>query len=60
MHDLVRTLPETFAVAYPADPRQAVAALREPDVPWPGAAMLWVTIDGHDSRLIDGLPRNLR
>lgn len=60
MHDLVRTLPETFATAYPADPREAVAALRESGVPWPGAAMLWVTIDGHDTRLIDGLPRNLR
>lgn len=60
MHDLVRRLPQTFATAYPADPRQAVAALREPGVQWPGAAMLWVTVDGRDSRLIDGLPRNLR
>lgn len=60
MHDLVRTLPATFATAYPADPREALAALRESGVPWPGAAMLWVTVDGRDSRLIDGLPRNLR
>ncbi len=60
MHDVVRTLPETFATAYPADPREAFAALRESGVPWPGAAMLWVTIDGRDSRLVDGLPRNLQ
>ena len=53
-------LPGTFRSAYPADPHDAYAALTSAGVRWPGAAILWVTIDGVDSRLMDGLPRALR
>jgi transcriptional regulator with XRE-family HTH domain len=60
MIELVRGLPTVFGTAYPADPRVAYAALTAGDVRWPGAAILWVTIDGADSRVIDGLPRALR
>ena len=60
MHDLLRALPDTFRAAYPADPREARAALTTPDVRWPGAAVLWVTVDGADSRVMDGAPRALR
>jgi transcriptional regulator with XRE-family HTH domain len=60
MHDLVGSLPGTFRSAYPADPHDAYAALTRAGVRWPGAAILWVTIDGIDSRLMDGLPRALR
>jgi hypothetical protein len=61
MQDLVRALPDTFrTTAYPADPREARAALTTPDVRWPGAAVLWVTVDGADSRVMDGAPRALR
>jgi hypothetical protein len=54
MHDLVRAAPHTFRAAYPADPAEAHAALTTGDVRWPGAAILWVTIDGTNSRLIAG------
>ena len=60
MHDLVGSLPGTFRSAYPADAREAYEALTSPAVRWPGAAILWVTIDGEDSRVIDGVPRALR
>lgn len=60
MHDLARTLPETFKAAYPADPAVAYAALTTADVRWPGHALLWAVLDGADTRLIDGRPRGLR
>jgi transcriptional regulator with XRE-family HTH domain len=59
MHDLVRAAPLTFRAAYPADPAEAYAALTTGVVRWPGAAILWVTIDGTYSRLIAGQPRGL-
>ena len=60
MHELVRTLPETFRTAYPADPAEAYAALAGATVRWPGRAIVWGLIDGADTRLIDGVPRGLR
>ena len=60
MHDLVRAAPLTFRAAYPDDPAEAYAALMTDGVRWPGAAIMWVTLDGADSRVIDGLPRGLR
>ena len=59
MHELVNSLPATFAAAYPGDTRDAVAALTGPTVPWPGAAVVWVVVDGKDTRLLQGVPRQI-
>lgn len=60
MHELVRSLPHVFAAAYPADTEQAAAALTTPTTPWPGSAIVWVRVDGARTRMLEGLPRNLR
>jgi transcriptional regulator with XRE-family HTH domain len=59
MHDLVRALPMTFRTAYPGDTREAVAALRGATQRFPDAAIVWVSVDGARTRLLDGLPRAL-
>ena len=59
MHELVSSLPATFAAAYPGDTREAVAALTGPTVAWPGAAVVWVAVDGKDTRLLRGVPRQV-
>lgn len=40
-------------VAYPAHPDDALASLTG-TAPWPGPAMVWVTLDGTRSRLVSG------
>lgn len=59
MHDLVRTLPQTFRSAYPAASGEAVAALTAKGIRWPGAAIVWVAVDGSATRLLNGVPRAL-
>lgn len=56
--DLVRTLPTTFAAAYPSRGRDAFDALTGGG-PWPGPAVLWVNVDGARTRVLPGLPRGL-
>jgi len=46
----------TLAVAYPASASDAYRALTEPDVSWPGPALVWATVDGDEARLLDGTP----
>lgn len=59
MHALVRSLPATFAAAYPGSTEQAVRALTGPTERWPGAAIVWVAVDGKRTRLLQGVPRQL-
>lgn len=56
-HELVASLPETFRAAYPGPTAAAVDALRRGDRAWPGAAILWVDVDGAATRLMDSTPR---
>ena len=56
-HELVAALPGTFRAAYPDATRDAVAALRGDGSPWPGAAIVWVRVDGAETRLLDDAPR---
>ncbi len=56
-HRLVALLPATFRAAYPGSTEAAVAALRQGDRSWPGAAILWVSVDGAGTRLMDSVPR---
>jgi hypothetical protein len=60
MRELVRTVPEVFRAAYPVESARAYAALTTADMRWPGDAIVWATLDGTDTRLIDGEPRALR
>jgi hypothetical protein len=57
---LVRSLPETFRAAYPAASSDAWAALTTSGVAWPGPAVMWAAIDGHDTRVLRDEPRGLR
>lgn len=59
-HELVATLPGTFRAAYPGSIEEAVAALRGSGVPWPGAAIVWVRVDGAETRLMDDTPKAAR
>ena len=53
----VRDLQGTFATAYPARTADALAALRDPLVPWPGPAIIWVNLHGRKVTIMDGPPR---
>ena len=57
---LVRTVPQTFRVAYPASPEAAFGALTGSSARWPGAAMLWVEVDGTATRILEHAPHGLR
>jgi transcriptional regulator with XRE-family HTH domain len=50
---------ETLAIAFPASPIDAYRALTSPDVPWPGSALLWATVDGDGARILKRPPRGL-
>lgn len=45
---------QQLRVAYPAHPDDALAALRTPDVPWPGPALVWADVTGSRARLLPG------
>jgi transcriptional regulator with XRE-family HTH domain len=53
----VRELERTFAAAYPARTADALAALRDPLVPWPGPAIIWVNLHGRRATIMDSPPR---
>lgn len=56
---LVRDLHATFAAAYPTPVAEARAVLAAPAGAMPGPALLWVTIQGAETRLLDGPPRDV-
>jgi transcriptional regulator with XRE-family HTH domain len=67
---LLRSVPSTrqavvlahdlFAAAFPARMSDAVDALRDPSRPWPGAAILWMTVAGGEARLLRYPPPGIR
>jgi transcriptional regulator with XRE-family HTH domain len=60
MHALVRDVPNVFRAAYPGDTRTAAAALTGATERWPGAAIVWIEVDGKATRLLQGVPRRVR
>jgi hypothetical protein len=50
----------TLRAAYPARTADVVEALTTADAPWPGAGIVWVWLDGKDTRLLEGPPRGVR
>lgn len=53
----VRDLQGTFKSAYPARTSDALAALRDPRVAWPGPAIIWVNLHGRRAAIMDAPPR---
>jgi transcriptional regulator with XRE-family HTH domain len=58
LRELAAAYPETLRAAYPARTADAVASLTG-TAPWPGAAIIWVHLHGHEARLMDGPPRGV-
>lgn len=50
---------ETLRAAYPARSRDAVRALLRPNAPWPGAAIVWMTVGGGRAALLSGAARGV-
>lgn len=57
--DLATRFAATFAAAFPTRTADALAALRGLGTPWPGPAIVWVRIDGHGAKILDGPPRGV-
>lgn len=57
--DVASTFEHTLRTAYPAAVRDVLEALTKP-AQWPGAGMLWATIDGRSARILEGPPRGVR
>ncbi len=57
--DVARVYETTLAAAYPARTADAVAALSAGG-PWPGAAIVWVRLEGGRAMLLDKPPRGVR
>ena len=55
---IARQFEATLRTAYPARTRDAVDSLRTGS-PWPGAAIIWIRIDGDTTELLDGPPRGV-
>jgi len=57
--DLVNRFRATIETAYPASPTDAYRALTTPDAPWPGAALIWASLDSVEARILDRPPRSV-
>lgn len=57
--EVVRTFEATLRLAYPARASDAIRALREVAVPWPGAALLWADVSDGGARILAGPPRGV-
>ena len=57
--ELAATFERTLATAYPARAADAYRALTTAHAPWPGPAILWATIDGRSTRIMDAPPRGV-
>jgi hypothetical protein len=57
--DLARGFEETLRLAYPGRSADAVAALRDPHTPWPGASVIWADVGGGGAVILDRPPRHV-
>jgi Helix-turn-helix. len=57
--ELATRFAETLAIAYPAASSAGYRALTTPDAPWPGSALLWATVHGETTRILDRPPRGV-
>ena len=57
--DLAKAFETTFRAAYPARTADAIRALRDPAVPWPGPALIWAETAAGAARILDRPPRSV-
>lgn len=57
--ELASTFRQLLAAAYPAPIEAALEALTGPSTPWPVAALVWVRLDAHGTRILDRPPRGV-
>jgi hypothetical protein len=57
--DLVNAFESTFRAAYPASAADAVRAVRDAAVPWPGPALIWAETAAGGARIFDRPPRSV-
>ena len=57
---LANTFERTLAAAYPARTADAVDALTTATRSWPGAAIVWIRLEGSRAELLHGPPRGVR
>lgn len=57
--EVARAFEATMRAAYPASTRDAVAALATGDAPWPGAAVIWMSVEGRSVTLQQRPPRGV-
>jgi transcriptional regulator with XRE-family HTH domain len=57
--ELARSYPTTLAAAYPARTADAAAAHTQPDVAWPGPAVVWAEVDARRARILPQPPRGV-
>jgi hypothetical protein len=56
--NVASTFENTLRTAYPAAARDVIEALTKP-AQWPGAGILWATIEGRTARIMDGPHRGV-
>jgi len=56
--DIARSLPSTLEAGYPARSADAFASLTTAS-PWPGSAIVWVTVEGRDANVLPHPPRSV-
>jgi transcriptional regulator with XRE-family HTH domain len=59
MRDMARSFEQTLHSAYPARTADAVRALTESDVDWPGAAIIWAEVASDRTRILTEPPRGV-
>ncbi len=57
--EIARTFETTLRAAYPASTGDAVASLTTDRAPWPGAAVIWMSVEGRFVTLYKGPPRGV-
>jgi transcriptional regulator with XRE-family HTH domain len=57
--ELVNAFESTFRAAYPARAADAVRALRDPTVPWPGPVLIWARTAAGVATILDRPPRSV-
>ena len=60
LRDLASSFEQTLRAAYPETTEDAVRALTEPGVRWPGAAIIWAEVAADRTRILPTPPRGVR
>lgn len=57
--ELAARFAQTLATTYPSRSRDACAAMRTANAPWPGSALLWARFEGNAVKILDDPPRGV-